>query len=69
MNAPLPSAVLLQEMHDTLNKHDLSFKESFMALSYLTVVVARAGGLSVSQIQDAVERAYEVDQALDMGMQ
>lgn len=69
MKAPERSAILLNDMHRVLNEHDLSFRESFMALSYLTAVVGRAGGLSIDQINDAIKRAYEIDISLDERLQ
>ena len=68
--SPSPESIaLLNEMQEVLNKHDLSFRESFMILCYLTVAVARAGGMPLQGLKEIVEESYQIDMALDQGVQ
>jgi hypothetical protein len=67
---PSPETIaLLEDVQGTLNKHDLSYRESFMVLMYLTVAVARAGGMQLDNLQEIVADSYEIDMALDQGVQ
>lgn len=69
MNPSPESIDLLNDLQAVLNKHDLAYGESFMVLCYLTVAVARAGNMTLDNLQEVVQDSYQIDQALDQGVQ
>lgn len=67
---PSPETIaLLNDLQETLNKHNLTYRESFMVVTYLSVMIARAAHMSLDQLIQLVTDIYGVDEAMDRGVQ
>jgi hypothetical protein len=67
---PSPETIaLLNDLQATLNKHNLNYRESFMVVTYLSVMIARAAHMPLNQLIEMVTDIYGVDEALDKGVQ
>jgi hypothetical protein len=55
---------LMNEMHELLNQHNLSFKNSFMVTSYLTAVIANNCHMSKEAFMSCMDEVYDLEHAL-----
>ena len=67
---PSPQVIALaNDLQATLNKHDLTYKESFMVVNYLSVMIARTVNMPLDKLIEVMTEVYKTDEALDRGIQ
>lgn len=67
---PSPQVIALaNDLQNVLNKHDLTYKESFMVVNYLSVMIARTVNMPLDKLIEVMTEVYKTDEALDRGIQ
>lgn len=61
---PQEAIELLHKLQDVLNDYNLSYRHSFMVVSYLTVAIANEVHMSKDTMLAAIGEAYDIDKGL-----
>lgn len=61
---PREAVELLHKLQEVLNDYNISYRHSFMVVSYLTVAIANEVHMSKEDLLGSISDAYDIDKNL-----